>query len=42
MGLQGQAVPTQFVQMIPYVLTMVALVGVIGRARPPAAIGKPY
>lgn len=42
MGLQGQQVPTQFVQMIPYVLTMVALVGVIGRARPPAAIGKPY
>jgi ABC-type uncharacterized transport system permease subunit len=42
MGLQGREVPTQFVQMIPYVLTMVALVGVIGRARPPAAIGKPY
>ena len=42
MGLQGRQVPTQFVQMIPYVLTMVALVGVIGRARPPAAIGKPY
>jgi ABC-type uncharacterized transport system permease subunit len=42
MGLQGHNVPTQFVQMIPYVLTMVALVGVIGRARPPAAIGKPY
>ncbi|MFH1502057.1 MAG: ABC transporter permease [Candidatus Eisenbacteria bacterium] len=42
MGLQGQGIPTQFVQMIPYVLTMVALVGVIGRARPPAASGKPY
>jgi ABC-type uncharacterized transport system permease subunit len=42
MGLQGQRVPTQFVQMIPYVLTMVALVGVMGRARPPAAVGKPY
>ena len=42
MGLQGREVPTQFVQMIPYVLTMVALVGVIGRARPPAALGKPY
>ncbi len=42
MGLQGQQVPSQFVQMIPYVLTMVALVGVIGRARPPAALGKPY
>ena len=42
MGLQGRDVPTQFVQMIPYVLTMVALVGVIGRSRPPAAVGKPY
>ncbi len=42
MGLQGQQVPSQFVQMIPYVLTMIALVGVIGRARPPAALGKPY
>lgn len=42
MGLQGRGVPTQFVQMIPYVLTMVALVSVIGRARPPAALGKPY
>ncbi|MBD3347619.1 MAG: ABC transporter permease [Candidatus Eisenbacteria bacterium] len=42
MGLQGRGIPSQFVQMIPYVLTMVALVGVIGRARPPAASGKPY
>ena len=42
MGLQGRGIPTQFVQMIPYLLTMVALVGVIGRARPPAASGKPY
>jgi simple sugar transport system permease protein len=42
MGLQGGTIPTQFVQMIPYVLTMVALVGIIGRVRPPAAIGKPY
>lgn len=42
MGLQGRGVPTQFVQMIPYVLTMIALVGVIGRSRPPAASGKPY
>ncbi len=42
MGLQGRGIPTQFVQMIPYVLTMVALVGVIGRSRAPASIGKPY
>lgn len=37
----GQGVPTQFVQMLPYVVTMVALAGVIGRSRPPAALGRP-
>lgn len=35
-----QAIPSQFVQMIPYVLTIVALVGVVGRAVPPAALGR--
>lgn len=39
--LQGmQLVPSQFVEMIPYVLTIVALVGVVGRAMPPAALGR--
>ncbi|MGQ0712510.1 MAG: ABC transporter permease [Gemmatimonadaceae bacterium] len=39
--LQGmQGVPSQFVQMIPYVLTIVAVAGVVGRAVPPAALGK--
>ena len=38
----GVKLPTQFVQMIPYVLTIVVLAGVIGRARPPAASGRPY
>ena len=33
-------VPAQFVEMIPYVLTIVALAGVVGRAVPPAALGK--
>ncbi|MBX6364137.1 MAG: ABC transporter permease [Gemmatimonadetes bacterium] len=33
-------VPSQFVAMIPYVLTIVALAGVVGRAVPPAALGK--
>ena len=39
--LQGvQLIPSQFVEMIPYVLTIVALAGVVGRAVPPAALGK--
>jgi len=40
--LQGGEVPTQFIQMIPYVLTMIILAGLIGRAIPPAADGIPY
>ncbi len=39
--LQGSdAIPSQFVEMIPYVLTIVALAGVVGRAIPPAALGR--
>jgi len=39
--LQGaQAIPSQFVEMIPYALTIVALAGVVGRAIPPASLGK--
>ena len=41
--LQGVgAIPPQFVQMIPYVVTMLVLVGFVGRARPPASLGKIY
>lgn len=40
--LQSSSIPTQFIQMIPYVLTMVVLAGFIGRATPPAADGIPY
>jgi ABC-type uncharacterized transport system permease subunit len=39
--LQGtQLIPSQFVEMIPYVLTIVALAGIVGRAAAPAALGK--
>lgn len=39
--LQGsQLIPSQFVQMIPYALTIVALAGVVKRSVPPAALGK--
>jgi len=40
--LQGAAIPNEFLQMLPYVVTMIVLAGVIGRAHPPAADGVPY
>lgn len=42
MRLQEVGIPSQFVSMLPYILTMVALAGFIGRATPPKNIGKPY
>jgi simple sugar transport system permease protein len=35
-----QAIPSQFVSMIPYLLTIVALAGLVGRSVPPAALGR--
>jgi simple sugar transport system permease protein len=35
-------VPVEFIQIIPYILTLVVLAGFIGRAVPPRAIGVPY
>lgn len=32
-------IPAQFVAMIPYLLTIIALAGVVGRSQPPAALG---
>jgi simple sugar transport system permease protein len=38
----GVKMPYQVLSMTPYVVTMIVLAGVIGRARPPAALGTPY
>jgi general nucleoside transport system permease protein len=35
-------IPSQIPQMLPYVLTIIVLTGVVGRAIPPAADGEPY
>ena len=36
------AVSENLISMLPYILTLVALVGLIGRSVPPAAVGRPY
>lgn len=38
----GVNFPVQFLQMVPYVVTLVVLAGFIGRASPPKAVGQPY
>ena len=38
----GAPVPSQFMLMLPYVVTVFAVAGLVGRSRPPAADGVPY
>ncbi|HEY3041504.1 MAG TPA: ABC transporter permease [Pyrinomonadaceae bacterium] len=38
----GEDIPIQFIQMVPYVLTIIVLAGFIGSSRPPKALGIPY
>lgn len=38
----GEDIPVQFIQIIPYVLTMIVLAGFIGLSRAPKALGIPY
>ena len=38
----GSPVPSQFMLMLPYVVTIFAVAGLVGRSRPPAAVGLPY
>jgi simple sugar transport system permease protein len=35
-------IPTDFITMVPYVVTLIAVVGFVGRVRAPAADGQPY
>ncbi|HUN10598.1 MAG TPA: ABC transporter permease, partial [Aggregatilineales bacterium] len=38
----GVPVPPQFLQMVPYIVTIVVLAGLIGKSAPPKADGVPW
>lgn len=38
----GENIPVQFIQILPYVLTIIVLAGFIGLSRAPKALGIPY
>jgi ABC-type uncharacterized transport system permease subunit len=38
----GSPVPSQFLNMLPYIATIIAVAGLVGRVRAPAADGIPY
>jgi ABC-type uncharacterized transport system permease subunit len=35
-------IPTEFLQMAPYIVTIIVLAGLVGRVHPPAADGSAY
>lgn len=42
LGVIGSPVPSEFMLMLPYVVTIFAVAGLVGRVRAPAASGRPY
>jgi simple sugar transport system permease protein len=42
LGILGSPVPSDFLLMLPYVVTIFAVAGLVGRGRGPAAAGRPY
>ncbi|MFY1695926.1 ABC transporter permease [Solwaraspora sp. WMMA2101] len=42
LGAISSAIPSQFLAMLPYLATLLAVAGLVGRVRAPAADGKPY
>jgi general nucleoside transport system permease protein len=42
LSILDSGIPSEFLLMAPYLVTIVVVAGVVGRARPPAADGQPY
>ncbi|MEU5675487.1 ABC transporter permease, partial [Micromonospora sp. NPDC047753] len=42
LGAISSSIPSQFLAMLPYLATILAVAGLVGRVRAPAADGKPY
>jgi ABC-type uncharacterized transport system permease subunit len=42
LGIVGSSIPSQFLAMLPYLATILAVAGFVGHAKPPAAEGIPY
>ncbi|MBM4157613.1 MAG: ABC transporter permease [Ignavibacteria bacterium] len=40
--ISGFGIPSQLIQMLPYLITILVLVGFIGKTKPPASDGIPY
>lgn len=42
LGVLGTPIPSEFLSMTPYIVTIIVVAGVVGKALPPAADGQPY
>ena len=42
LGIIGTPIPSEFMLMVPYLVTVIAVTGFVGRVRAPAADGTPY
>jgi ABC-type uncharacterized transport system permease subunit len=42
LGILGTPIPSEFLSMLPYIITIIVVAGVVGKSRPPAADGVPY
>ncbi len=42
LSILGSPVPSQFLLMLPYIVTIIAVAGLVGQSRAPGADGKPY